>query len=158
MDKALKNSTLGNVAYIWRIERFQMDTIKFETTQIHFFSDFFHCRRLRRCLRSLLLMTSSCIQKRWLWPGPLIVYSKMLIKTLDLKLLNMKNRTVPETSFTVRAGQAYPTRLHQWIYYSKAEPLVVVDFSFISTLLLTSSEVVMKCLAAQFSWILCKCL
>ena len=41
MDKALKNSTPGNVAYIWRIERFQMDAIKFETTQIHFFSDFY---------------------------------------------------------------------------------------------------------------------
>ena len=41
MDKALKNSTPGNVAYIWRIERFQMDAIKFETTQIHFFSDLF---------------------------------------------------------------------------------------------------------------------
>ena len=37
MDKALKNSTPGNVAYIWRIERFQMDAIKFERTQIHFF-------------------------------------------------------------------------------------------------------------------------
>ena len=90
-----------------------MDAIKFERTQIHFFSDFFfHRRRLRRCLRSLLFMTSSCVQ-RWLWPGPLIVYSKMLIMTLDLKLLNMKNRTVPESSFTVRAGQAYPPRLHQ---------------------------------------------
>ena len=41
MDKALKNSTPGKVAYIWRIERFQIDAIKFERTQIHFFSDFF---------------------------------------------------------------------------------------------------------------------
>jgi len=59
MDKALKNSTPGKVAYIWRIERFQIDAIKFEITQIHFFSDFscFHCRcrhRRCRCLRSLL--------------------------------------------------------------------------------------------------------
>ena len=36
-DKALKNSTPGKVAYIWRIERFQIDAIKFETTKIHFF-------------------------------------------------------------------------------------------------------------------------
>ena len=36
MDKALKNSTPGKVAYIWRIERFQIDAIKFERTQIHF--------------------------------------------------------------------------------------------------------------------------
>ena len=39
MDKALKNSTPGKVAYIWRIERFQIDVIKFERTQIHLFSD-----------------------------------------------------------------------------------------------------------------------
>ena len=36
MDKALKNSTPGKVAFIWRIERFQIDAIKFERTQIHF--------------------------------------------------------------------------------------------------------------------------
>ena len=43
MDKALKNSTPGKVAYIWRIERFQIhvDTIKFERTQIHLFSNVF---------------------------------------------------------------------------------------------------------------------
>ena len=40
MDKAL-DSTPGNVAYIWRIERFQIAAIKFERTQIHFFSDVF---------------------------------------------------------------------------------------------------------------------
>ena len=40
MDKALKNSTPGKVADIWRIERFQIDAIKFERTQLHiFFSD-----------------------------------------------------------------------------------------------------------------------
>ena len=38
-DKALKNSTPGKVAYIWRIERFQIDAITSERTQIHFFSD-----------------------------------------------------------------------------------------------------------------------
>ena len=41
MDKALKNSTPGKVAYIWRIDTFQIDTIKFERTQIHFFCDVF---------------------------------------------------------------------------------------------------------------------
>ena len=41
MNKAFKNSTPGKVAYIWRIERFQIDAIKFERTQIHFFSDVF---------------------------------------------------------------------------------------------------------------------
>ena len=41
MDKALNNSTPGKVVYIWRIERFQIDTIKFVKTQIHFFSDVF---------------------------------------------------------------------------------------------------------------------
>ena len=41
MDKALKNSTQGQVAYIWRIRRFQIDAMKFERTQFHFFSDVF---------------------------------------------------------------------------------------------------------------------
>ena len=36
MDKALKNSTPGKVAYIGRIERFQIHAIKIERTQIHF--------------------------------------------------------------------------------------------------------------------------
>ena len=37
MDKTLQNSTPRKVAYIWRIERFQIEAIKFERTQIHFF-------------------------------------------------------------------------------------------------------------------------
>ena len=41
LDKALKNSSPGKVAYTWRIERLQIDVIKFERTQIHFFSDVF---------------------------------------------------------------------------------------------------------------------
>ena len=41
LNKTLKNSTPGNVACIWHIERVQIDAIKFERTQIHFFSDFF---------------------------------------------------------------------------------------------------------------------
>ena len=41
MDKALKNSTQGKVAYIWQIEWLQIDVIKFERMQIHFFSDVF---------------------------------------------------------------------------------------------------------------------
>ena len=41
MGKALKNSAPGKVAYIWRIKRFPIDTIKFERTQIPFFSDVF---------------------------------------------------------------------------------------------------------------------
>ena len=44
MDKALKNSTPGKVAYIWRIERFQlqMDAIKFERAQIQCFLVMFY--------------------------------------------------------------------------------------------------------------------
>ena len=53
MDKALKNSSPGEVAYIWRIDGFQIDAIKFERTQIPFFLWCFHCRR-RCCLRSLM--------------------------------------------------------------------------------------------------------
>ena len=41
MDEALKKLTPRKVAYIWRIERFQTDAIKFERTQIHSFSDVF---------------------------------------------------------------------------------------------------------------------
>ena len=39
MDKVVKNSTPAKLAYIWRIVRFQIDAIKFERTQIQFFSD-----------------------------------------------------------------------------------------------------------------------
>ena len=38
---------LGNC--IWLIERVQIDEIKIERTQIHFFYQRFHCRRRRRC-------------------------------------------------------------------------------------------------------------
>ena len=40
MDKALKNWTPGKVAYIWRIEQFQIYAIKFEKTQIIFLVSF----------------------------------------------------------------------------------------------------------------------
>ena len=36
INKAPKNSTPGKVAYICRIERFQIDAIKIERTQIYF--------------------------------------------------------------------------------------------------------------------------
>ena len=35
MNKILKNSTPGKVAYIWLIEQVQVDGIKFERTQIN---------------------------------------------------------------------------------------------------------------------------
>ena len=38
LNKILKNSTPGKVACIWHIERIQIDAIKFERTQIHFFT------------------------------------------------------------------------------------------------------------------------
>ena len=45
LNKFIENSTPGGVAHIWKIERVQVDAIKFEMTQIpwqiHFFSDFF---------------------------------------------------------------------------------------------------------------------
>ena len=41
MDKALKNSTPGKVAYLGRVEWFQIDAIEFERTQIRIFSDVF---------------------------------------------------------------------------------------------------------------------
>ena len=64
----------------------------------------------------------------------------------------MKNKTVPETSFTVRAGQAYPQDcINEFIIRRLNRCMVVIDYSFISTLMLTSSEEVMKFLAAQFS-------
>ena len=40
-NKILKNSTQAKVAYIWHIERVQIDVIKFERTQIHFSGDIF---------------------------------------------------------------------------------------------------------------------
>ena len=42
LNNVLTNSTPGKVAYIWHIERVQIDAIKFERTQISsFFSDVF---------------------------------------------------------------------------------------------------------------------
>ena len=41
LNKILQNSTPGNVACILHIEKVQIDAIKFERTQIHFFSDVF---------------------------------------------------------------------------------------------------------------------
>lgn len=38
LEKVFKNSTTGKrPAYIWQIEQFQIDTMKFERKQIHFF-------------------------------------------------------------------------------------------------------------------------
>ena len=48
LNKILKNSTPGEIAYIWQIERVQIDAIKFEKTQIEFFQRRFHCRRRHR--------------------------------------------------------------------------------------------------------------
>ena len=39
LDKVIKNSTPGEIAYIWQIERDQIDAIKFERTQINILSD-----------------------------------------------------------------------------------------------------------------------
>ena len=39
LNKIFKNSTPGKVAYIWHIERVQIDVIKFERMQIHSFTD-----------------------------------------------------------------------------------------------------------------------
>ena len=41
LNKILKNSTPGEIAYIWQIERVQIDAIKFEKTQIEFFQRLF---------------------------------------------------------------------------------------------------------------------
>ena len=47
----LKNLTPGKVACSWHIELVQIDTIKFERTQTHFFTDVFSGRRRRPCLK-----------------------------------------------------------------------------------------------------------
>ena len=56
-NNILKNSTPGKVACIWHIERVQIDAIKFDRTQIHFFYRRFHCGCRRSCLRSLIGLT-----------------------------------------------------------------------------------------------------
>ena len=40
LENILKNSTPGKVAYIWYVERVQIDEIKFERTKIHFLATF----------------------------------------------------------------------------------------------------------------------
>ena len=54
MDKALDNSTPEEGPYVWRIERFQIDAIKFERMQIHFFQSRFHCRSRSKLLKVLI--------------------------------------------------------------------------------------------------------
>ena len=41
LNKILKNSTPGKVTYLWHIERVQIEAIKFERTQILFFTNVF---------------------------------------------------------------------------------------------------------------------
>ena len=41
LNKIFKNSTQGKVPCIWHIKRVQIDAIKFERTQIHFFTNVF---------------------------------------------------------------------------------------------------------------------
>ena len=53
LNKILKNSNPGKVACFWYIERVQIEGIKFERTQIHFFYRRFHCHCRRPCLSSL---------------------------------------------------------------------------------------------------------
>ena len=61
VDKVFKNSAPGKVAYIWQIERFQIDAKKFERTQINsFFSAMFSLPS-----SSLLLKLSNCTAA---WP------------------------------------------------------------------------------------------
>ena len=38
LDKALKNSSPGEIAYIWQIEWYQINMIKFKRMQTNFFS------------------------------------------------------------------------------------------------------------------------
>ena len=67
MDKVLKNSTPGKVTYIWQIERFQTDAIKFERTQIHFSMMFL--------LSSLLLtLPNDAVKEKatWSWKNALL--------------------------------------------------------------------------------------
>ena len=52
MDKVVKNSTSGKLAYILRIVQFLIDAIKFDRTQIHFLVMF-------SLLSSLLLLKTA---------------------------------------------------------------------------------------------------
>ena len=62
---------------------------------------------------------------------------------------------------TVKPGQAYPPRFHNEFIFRKLNPLVVVDFRFVSAFLMSrefTREAVTKFLPAKFPWIWCKCL
>ena len=63
VNNIVKNSTPGKVACIWHIERVQIDAIKFERTQIHFFYRRFHCGR-RRSLIGLTQRRPRGLRKR----------------------------------------------------------------------------------------------
>ena len=61
LNKILKNSTPGKVAFIWHIEQVQIDAIKFERTQIYFcFTDVFSAVGLIASSRVACLFICPC--------------------------------------------------------------------------------------------------
>ena len=75
-----------------------------------------------------------------------------------------KSRFQLKVVFTVKPGEAYPQRIHKWIYYSKVESVASCRFQIDLCILACvmsrefTREAVMKFLPAQFSLIWCKCL
>ena len=58
-----RGRTTKKVAYIWRIERFQIDAIKFERRQIHLSGDVFTAVVVVVCLSSLFTLAEQRIRK-----------------------------------------------------------------------------------------------
>ena len=94
MDKALKISTPGKVAYICRIERFQIDAIKIERTQI-LFSVMFSLPSSSSMLKVLIKTRTTASRKKtesgFTWPNKMSGDSECHQKTYEvIKDLNSK--------------------------------------------------------------------
>ena len=101
MDKTLKNSTPRKVAYIWRIKRFQINTIKFARTQIRFFfSDLFTAVV---CLRPLLHFSNKIIHPTQKQPDLYLLLHEVnsTLKFSNYRILTARPRFDVPVSFTV---------------------------------------------------------
>ena len=66
LNKILKNSTPGKLAFIWHIEQVQIDAIKFERTQIYFcFTDVFSAVGLIASIKGRLSFYLPLLFKRF---------------------------------------------------------------------------------------------
>ena len=111
LDKVLKNSTPGKIAYIWQIEQVQRDAIKFKTTEIYF-------------LATLSNVTTTATEPRTGWKK----------KTIGLDWQN--NNIVCASRFFVHffaVTAHYNVKLPNFTFYGGREQKTTIFFFFLWT-------------------------